>query len=290
MNMKKIALILALLLLFPMLAGCGKTQSAPVTDPADSGNEITETAAPGGDAENPAATAEGRVRLPDFTVETADGGTFTLSEALKDRDMVLINLWATWCGYCTMEFPYLQEAYEEYKDDVAVIALSVEENDTLEVIADYAEENGLSFPFGRVGDTGLDSYADDGVPVSIIVDRNGDVISVELGAKSSTQDFVELFRSFTAEDYKAPEKCVFELFFINTEGVPVPDCEVTFCTDELCVPVKADENGVAVFEGEPREYHVSLIAPQGIRLAEGDELIVSPYDQTIYVYVEEDAQ
>ena len=31
--------------------------------------------------------------MPDFTVDTVDGGSFTLSEALKEKDMVLINLW-----------------------------------------------------------------------------------------------------------------------------------------------------------------------------------------------------
>ena len=68
----------------------------------------------------------------DFTVETIDGGSFTLSEALKDKDLVLINLWATWCGPCRMEFPYMQQAYEQYSDRIAIIALSVEPEDTVE--------------------------------------------------------------------------------------------------------------------------------------------------------------
>ena len=52
-------------------------------------------------AESPAAGHLGEV-LPDFTVDTIDGGTFTLSEALAEKDMVLINLWASWCGPCAM--------------------------------------------------------------------------------------------------------------------------------------------------------------------------------------------
>ena len=67
--------------------------------------------------------------LPDFTVETIDGGTFTLSEALKEKDLVMINLWATWCGPCEREFPYMEEAYELYSDKVEIIALSVEPDD-----------------------------------------------------------------------------------------------------------------------------------------------------------------
>ena len=54
--------------------------------------------------------------LADFTVETIDGGSFTLSEALEEKDLVVINLWATWCPPCEREFPYLQKAYEQYQD------------------------------------------------------------------------------------------------------------------------------------------------------------------------------
>ena len=35
--------------------------------------------------------------FPDFTVTDTEGKTFTLSEALKDHEAVLINFWATWC-------------------------------------------------------------------------------------------------------------------------------------------------------------------------------------------------
>ena len=64
--------------------------------------------------------------FPDFTVTDIDENTFTLSEALKDHEAVLINFWATWCGPCRNEFPAINKVYEEYKDRVAFIALSKE--------------------------------------------------------------------------------------------------------------------------------------------------------------------
>ena len=70
--------------------------------------------------------AGSETKLNDFTVKTIEGKTFTLSESLKDHDLVLINLWATWCPPCKAEFPFLQEAWSRNKDRVAVIALSVE--------------------------------------------------------------------------------------------------------------------------------------------------------------------
>ena len=63
-------------------------------------------------------------KFPDFTMKTVDGGTFTLSEALKEKQVVLINMFATWCGPCKMEFPEMIRSYEERKDYVDVFAFS----------------------------------------------------------------------------------------------------------------------------------------------------------------------
>ena len=96
--------------------------------------------------------------LADFTVETIDGGSFTLSEALGEKELVIINLWATWCPPCAMEFPYLQEAFEQYEDRVAVIALSLDPSDTPEMLKAYAEARGLTFPVGSDSGIGLAKY------------------------------------------------------------------------------------------------------------------------------------
>lgn len=140
--------------------------------------------------------------LKDFTVKTVDGGTFTLSEALKDHDMVLINLWATWCGPCGMEFPFLEEAYRQYSDRVAVVALSIDPEETADVLGDYARENGMTFPVGSDTDTQL-AYAFEVmfIPTSVVVDRFGNVAAVETGAMTSTESFTELFDYFLSDDY-----------------------------------------------------------------------------------------
>ena len=139
--------------------------------------------------------------LPDFTVQTTDG-SFTLSEALRDHDMVLINFWATWCGYCVLEFPHLQQAWEKYADRVAVIALSVERGDTLDVMRDFARENGLTIPMASDEGPGLGStFATMSVPVSIVVDRFGNVAFAMTGAMPDAEHFERLFAYFTADEY-----------------------------------------------------------------------------------------
>ena len=140
------------------------------------------------------------MRLKDFTVKTIDGKVFTLSEALKDHDLVLINLWATWCPPCKMEFPFLQEAWSKNKGRVAVIALSVEPTDTEAKLRSYAVAVGLTFPIANAGSTGLDSFAVSGVPTTVLVDRDGNILSVEIGAKVSVQEFQDLFTQYLPEE------------------------------------------------------------------------------------------
>ena len=59
----------------------------------------------------------------DFTVTTPDGTAVTLSEMLAEKKMVLLNFWYTSCSWCVTEFPYMEEAYQQYKDKVGIVAV-----------------------------------------------------------------------------------------------------------------------------------------------------------------------
>lgn len=148
--------------------------------------------------------AEGQLgsAMPDFTVSTIDGGSFTLSEALKDHDMVLINLWATWCGPCAAEFPYMEEAYQQYQDKVAIIALSVEANDDDAALSAYASSHGMTFPVGSDRETNLASYFGvSSIPTSIVVDRFGAICYIAAGSMDSLAQFSRLFDVFVDDAY-----------------------------------------------------------------------------------------
>lgn len=140
--------------------------------------------------------------FPDFTAQTADGDVFTLSEVLKEKQAAVINLWATWCPPCRMEFPYLNEAYEARRDQVAVIALSVEETDSMEAIRQFGEELGLSFPLGRDENGALALYtAAYAIPTTVVVDRFGTAVYWHQGALSNAGQFIRLMDAFLGENY-----------------------------------------------------------------------------------------
>ena len=127
------------------------------------------------------AAAEGFVgqTLPDFTVE--------------QRELVLVNLFAAWCPPCRMEFPFLEGAWQQYRDRVGVIALSLEPSDTLQKLAGFAQELDLSFPMGRdTGDLGTFLQVMY-IPVTVIVDKDRQILSCEVGAQTSAEAFCRWF-------------------------------------------------------------------------------------------------
>ncbi|MBQ3356226.1 MAG: redoxin domain-containing protein [Oscillospiraceae bacterium] len=281
--MKHISILLVLTLLAGCLAGCAWF-GQPTTVPQTTEQTAHVTSAPATNAPEPSEEAE---HLEDFTVQTTDGATFTLSEALKTHELVLINLFATWCPPCRYEFPFLQEAWMQRADRVAVVALSIEPEDSLDVLKTFAGDMGLTFPMGRTEGTELDRFVTVGIPTTILVDRNGCVASVEIGARQSTQDFLDLFDSLAESE---PSLRTFTVY-AEADGQPLQGVIVNFCTDEFCAPVTTQADGHAVFSGQPQEYHVQVVsAPEGFRLLGEPDFSVDADSSTITLLFTEDGR
>ena len=113
-------------------------------------------------------------RLADFTVECLDGTEFSLSA--HRGQVVLINLWATYCAPCLEEMPLFIALENEYPEDVAVLAvhpsLAVEDVSAFVTARGWPlqaawDENDEIWPL--VGGSSL-------LPQTIVVDRDGVVV------------------------------------------------------------------------------------------------------------------
>ena len=137
----------------------------------------------------------------DFDVLLPSGENFKLSEALKEKDMVLINFWYSTCSWCIKEFPFMEEAYQMYKDDVEIIGLNYLDGSN-EAVKSFQENAGLSFPMAACPGAWFNVFGTQGAPTSIIVDRYGVICHIEEGALPSLRPFVSIFDYFTGPDYK----------------------------------------------------------------------------------------
>ena len=140
--------------------------------------------------------------FPDFTVTDSDGNTFTLSEALKDHEAVLINFWATYCGPCLKEFPFLEKVREKYKDRVAFIALNPNDSDTMDVIQEYRMAYDVTLPMAR--DEGAELYyytQANGIPATVVVDRFGNAVFFHNSAFTDADDVERVLETFLGDSY-----------------------------------------------------------------------------------------
>lgn len=135
-----------------------------------------------------------------FTVTDTDGKVHKLSELIKTYDAVVLNFWFTTCAPCAAEFPYLNEAYELYKDKIALIAIDPtgESEDTIKA---YAKEKELSFPVAKGDEVWQGIMGNPSYPTTVVIDRHGRICFVHTGSITSTETFTDLFAYFTDEDY-----------------------------------------------------------------------------------------
>lgn len=126
--------------------------------------------------------------------------TYTLSELLQDKKAVVLNFWFENCGPCRMEFPFLQEAYEQYADEVAVLAINPLDGTPLSVAA-YAADLGLTFPVAAGDSVWAQALSLSAYPTTVVIDRYGMIAMIHKGAITETETFTKIFDHFTAEDY-----------------------------------------------------------------------------------------
>lgn len=123
-------------------------------------------------------------RAPDFTYPSLQHGDLSLSD--YRGQVVLVNIWATWCNPCRVEMPTMQRLYEEMEgEDFEILAVSVDaaSGTTDEYgrpggdLAAFVEEYGLTFPILHDPSGAIQRrYQTTGVPESWVVDREGTVV------------------------------------------------------------------------------------------------------------------
>ena len=154
----------------------------------------------------------------DFTVTDTEGNAFTLSELLKTKKAVVLNLWYTTCVPCQMEFPYLQEAYDQYADSVALLALNPWEKDTEDAVKTFKTENGLTLPMAKVDTAWANQITGMAYPTTVIIDRFGTVGLVHVGSIDNAKVFTDAFAYFTAENYV--QSVVTDILDLEQEEAP----------------------------------------------------------------------
>ncbi|MCI0403383.1 MAG: TlpA family protein disulfide reductase [Acidobacteria bacterium] len=122
---------------------------------------------------------------PDFELQRLDGSTLKLS-SLRGKAVVL-NFWATWCGPCKIEMPWLTEFQKQYgPQGVEVIGIAMD--DQTEKIGEFVQEVGADYTILLGTEAVGDAYG--GVqflPATFYIDREGKVVDRVFGLVSRSE-------------------------------------------------------------------------------------------------------
>ena len=136
------------------------------------------------------ATDEGQSSsVIDFTVLDISGNQVSLSDYVTYEKPIVINFWTTWCPGCVNKLPDFQNAYDRFGDDVIFMAINITDGqrETKELVEDFIASGGYTFPV--YFDTTMDAteaYSVQNIPVTFLLDRQGNLDEVLLGATDET--------------------------------------------------------------------------------------------------------
>ena len=124
--------------------------------------------------EGSAAPAFEAVRLSGDSVSLAD----------FEGEVVLLNVWATWCVPCRQEAPELQALHETYADSgLHVVGVTVDNRGVEDQIHQFIDQHGMTYDIWWDPDgTAIDTFGAMGVPMTLLIDRKGTIAWQHLGA------------------------------------------------------------------------------------------------------------
>ena len=109
---------------------------------------------------------------------------------------VVLNFWASWCGYCVAELPAFETLAAEYGDRVQFLILDVADGirESIELAEELYEERGFTFPLYYDGGEMANVFGVRGLPMTFFLDAEGNVQRVQDGSLNE-----ELLRTYIEE-------------------------------------------------------------------------------------------
>jgi thiol-disulfide isomerase/thioredoxin len=108
---------------------------------------------------------------------------------------IFLNFWASWCGPCKYEMPFIEQLHQDNKDtDLVIITVNLQESKS--VVSKFMSDNKFSFPvwLDIKGDVSV-QYGVSGIPLSLMIDKDFKIVSAHEGYMTDYEmlkDFISL--------------------------------------------------------------------------------------------------
>lgn len=112
---------------------------------------------------------------PDFRAVTLDAHPVPKRIADYRGEVVLLNLWATWCGPCEWEMPAIEALHRDFAPSgLKVVAVAVDDPGFEQRVRDFVARKGLTFEVLSEGSGKIESdYEARGIPATYLIGRDG---------------------------------------------------------------------------------------------------------------------
>ncbi|MDC1325216.1 TlpA family protein disulfide reductase [Ulvibacter sp.] len=112
-----------------------------------------------------------------WNLRTLDNKQANFSQS--EGNVIVLNLWATWCPPCVAEMPSMQKLYESYADSVDFYFVTSEAS---KKPLEFIEKNAYSFPVYRMTQAAPEILRSSTIPATYVISKSGVVVIDEKGA------------------------------------------------------------------------------------------------------------
>lgn len=117
--------------------------------------------------------------LADYNWSLVDMEGQSINLQSKKGNVILINVWATWCPPCVAELPGFIELYSDYKDKVTFAFVA---NDEKDKVINFLEKKGYQLPVYFQASATPTELESGSIPVTYIIDKEGKIVVNKTGA------------------------------------------------------------------------------------------------------------
>lgn len=171
--MKKLMLIITALLMCLVMAACGAADTSADTADEDSGDNAVE-------AEYKALAIENGTDMGTFETVDLEGNEVT-DAIFADKDVTIVNVWATFCGPCMEEMPDLAKLSGDLPENAQIVGVVIDappsESEIIDDARKICEENGVTYKNLIASDSIMQMFSSvEAVPTTFILDSEGKTV------------------------------------------------------------------------------------------------------------------
>ena len=136
-----------------------------------------------------------KASMSEFTTTDLDGNEIT-ADIFKDYDVTMVNVWATWCKYCILEMPEIEELYEELPEKTNIITICTDGATETDAAKEILNKVGAKFTTINSCDEIEKNVLDyvTGYPTTFFVDKDGKVVGeLQIGTPASEGEIKEAY-------------------------------------------------------------------------------------------------